>query len=173
MHGDMDFERLIDEHYASLYRFAISLCANESDACDLVQETFHLWASKGHQLADPSKVKSWLFTTLYRRFLGGRRHLLRFPHQDLEEAAEQLPGSPPQLNSLDWPVLLQNLARLDATFKAPITLFYLEDYSYDDIAKILEVPLGTVKSRISRGIAALQRMFEPSPPGHATGGSPT
>src|SRR5262245_45660698 len=73
MRGDLDFERLVDSHHAALYRFALSLCRNETEAGDLVQETFYLWAAKGHQLADPSKVKSWLFTTLHREFLGKRR----------------------------------------------------------------------------------------------------
>src|SRR5258705_12650579 len=81
MRGDLDLERLVDQHYAALYRFALSLAGHESDACDLVQETFFLLTTKGHQLADPSKVKSWLFTTLYRLFTGGRARLDRFsPH---------------------------------------------------------------------------------------------
>ena len=53
-----------------LYRFALSLSRQESDAADLTQQTFFLWASKGHQLRDQSKVKTWLFTSLYREFLG-------------------------------------------------------------------------------------------------------
>lgn len=159
MRGDMDLERLTDQHYAPLYRFALSLCANESDACDLVQETFYLLATKGHQLGDPAKVKSWLFTTLYRMFLGRRRRLVRFPHHELGEVESELPEAPPPSERLDWPVIAGCLARLDETFRGPIALFYLEDYSYDQIAKILEVPLGTVKSRISRGIASLQRMM--------------
>ena len=159
MRGDMDLERLADQHYAPLYRFALSLCANESDACDLVQETFYLLATKGHQLDDPSKVKSWLFTTLYRMFLGRRRRFVRFPHHELDEVAEELPEAPPLPDCVDWPVIAACLTRLDETFRGPVALFYLEEYSYDEIAKILEVPLGTVKSRISRGIASLQRMM--------------
>ena len=61
-----------------LYRFALSLSRQESDAADLTQQTFLLWASKGHQLRDPSKVKTWLFTSLYREFLGRKRQQDRF-----------------------------------------------------------------------------------------------
>jgi RNA polymerase sigma factor (sigma-70 family) len=160
MRGEMDLERLVEQHYAALYRFALSLSGHESDASDLVQETFYVLATKGHQLVDSTKVKSWLFTTLYRAFTGGRRRLLRFPHHDLMEVEAELPvllPEPPAQS--DWVTVSQCLVRLDETFRAPIALFYLEDYSYKDIAEVLQVPLGTVKSRIARGIAALQFMI--------------
>lgn len=161
MRGDLDFEQLVEHHHAPLYRFAISLCRNESEAGDLVQETFYLWAAKGHQLADAAKVKSWLFTTLHREFLGKRRRFVRFPHHELAEVEAELPEVPPELPAqLDWDVLSDCLSRLDATFRAPVALFYLEDYSYNEIAEVLGVPLGTVKSRIARGIAQLQQMLK-------------
>jgi RNA polymerase sigma-70 factor (ECF subfamily) len=157
--GDLDLERLTNEHYAALYRFALSLCAHESDAADLVQETFYLLATKGHQLQDAAKARSWLFTTLHRLFLGRRRRLVRFPHHELTEVEGELPELPPEPVQVDWPTILEGLARLDERFRGPIALFYLEDYSYDDIARTLELPLGTVKSRIARGLAQLQRMM--------------
>src|SRR5207248_8103535 len=76
-----DFQQLVDRQYAPLYRFALSLSKSEADAADLTQQTFFLWVSKGHQLRDRSKAKAkaWLFTTLYREFLGRRRREVRFP----------------------------------------------------------------------------------------------
>jgi RNA polymerase sigma-70 factor, ECF subfamily len=163
MRSDMDLDRLVEQHYAALYRFALSLSAHESDASDLVQETFYLLATKGHQLLDSTKVKSWLFTTLYRLFTGRRRRLIRFPEHDLETVSAELPVILPEPPSGgDSKMLLQCLTRLDETFRAPIALFYLEDYSYNEIAEILHVPLGTVKSRMARGIAALQTMMTAS-----------
>ena len=163
MRSDMDLDRLVEQHYAALYRFALSLSGHESDASDLVQETFYLLATKGHQLLDRTKVKSWLFTTLYRLFTGGRRRLIRFPEHELETVSAELPVILPEPPSGDEAkMLLQCLTRLDETFRAPIALFYLEDYSYNDIAEILHVPLGTVKSRMARGIAALQTMMTAS-----------
>ena len=53
---------LVDLYYGPLYRFALSLTRTETDACDLTQETFRIWATKGHQLQDRTRVKSWLFT---------------------------------------------------------------------------------------------------------------
>src|SRR5580765_4081397 len=59
-----DFEGLVERYYRSLYQFAFSLSRSEAEACDLTQQTFYIWATKGSQLRDASKVKSWLFTTL-------------------------------------------------------------------------------------------------------------
>jgi RNA polymerase sigma factor (sigma-70 family) len=156
MHGEMDFDALVEQHYAALYRFAFSLAGNESDAGDLVQDAFHTLLIKSAGIADLTKVKSWLFTTLYRHFLGRRKHLVRFPQHELGEVENELPEILPELGPADWQQVTDALAKVDEVFRAPVALYYLEEYSYPEIARILEVPLGTVKSRISRGIAHLQ-----------------
>jgi RNA polymerase sigma-70 factor (ECF subfamily) len=165
MRGDLDFEQLVEAHHGPLYRFALSLTRNETDAADLVQETFYVWAAKGHQLGDKAKAKSWLFTTLHREFLAKRRRATRFPHLELAEVEAELPEQPPLLHGrLDWDMLSECLAKLDPVFRAPVALFYLEDYAYNDIAEILGVPLGTVKSRIARGVGQLQQLLNrPNP----------
>jgi RNA polymerase sigma-70 factor, ECF subfamily len=160
MAQETDFERLVDDYYPSLYRFAYSLTRQESDACDLTQQTFYIWAKKGHQLQNPAKVKTWLFTTLHREYLQQRRRSNRFSNVNLDEAEHELPEvAPTRTSQTDAPAAVQALARLDQSFQAPVALFYLEDYSYLDIAQILEIPLGTVKSRISRGISQLQQLL--------------
>ncbi|HXB59356.1 MAG TPA: RNA polymerase sigma factor, partial [Candidatus Acidoferrales bacterium] len=83
MAQSVDFENLVSSHYGTLYQFALSLTRDEAEACDLTQETFCIWAAKGHQLRDVTKVKTWLFTTLHREFLGSRRRQTRFPHVEL------------------------------------------------------------------------------------------
>src|SRR6266536_2235873 len=87
------FEAIVSEHYEPLYRFAMSLTRAEADARDLTQQTFYIWATKGHQLRDLSKVKAWLFTTLHRAFLESRRRGTRFPHHSLDEVPlDELPA---------------------------------------------------------------------------------
>jgi RNA polymerase sigma-70 factor, ECF subfamily len=172
--SELDFQSLVDLHYGTLYRFAMSLTRVESDACDLVQQTFLTWATKGHQLQDSSKVKSWLFTTLHRAFLESRRRLARFPHLEITEAEAELPNVEPELvNHLDAMDVVRLLSQVDEQFQAAVALFYLEDYSYNEIADILEVPLGTVKSRIARGLAQLKELVlrKAASPGKATGGT--
>lgn len=158
MPDNVEFESLVERFYLPLYQFAFSLTRVEADACDLTQQTFTIWAAKGHQLRDASKVKTWLFTTLHREFLDSRRRQLRFPHQDLETSEAELPTIPPvPVSGLDAGQVLEALGRLDETFQAPVALFYLQDHSYAEIAEILNVPLGTVKSRLARGISQLQQ----------------
>jgi RNA polymerase sigma-70 factor, ECF subfamily len=166
----LDFDSLVELHYGALYRFAMSLTRAESDACDLVQQTFLTWATKGHQLEDPSKVKSWLYTTLHRAFLESRRRVTRFPHLEISKVEAELPTVGPDLVSqLDAADVLGLLGHVDDQFQAAVALFYLEDYSYNEIAAILEVPLGTVKSRIARGLAQLRELvLRTAPHGRGT-----
>ena len=167
MPGVEAFEALVKEFYSPLYRFALSLAHSENDADDLTQQTFYVWANKGHQLRNPSKIKTWLFTTLYHEHLRSRRRHTRFPHQELSEADAELPAIMPDwTHRLDGRSVVALLEQVDDMFRAPVALFYLEEVSYKEIAEILDIPLGTVKSRISRGVALLQRLTlrdEPRP----------
>ena len=147
-----------------LYRFALSLSRRESDAMDLTQQTFYLWALKGHQLREASKVKTWLFTTLYREFLSKRRRDDRFVETDDEELmAEPAHIDSTVVNELDASAVQKALHQLDEKFRAPLALFYLEQHSYREIAEILSLPIGTVMSRISRGKAELRRQLSDVP----------
>ena len=157
MSATPDFQQLVDQQYAPLYRFALSLSKSEPDAADLTQQTFFLWASKGGQLRDRSKAKSWLFTTLYREFLGRRRHEVRFPKVELEEAGEEEMSILPNVNELDGAAVLEALRGVEEGFRVPLTMFYLEQFSYQEIAHMLEIPIGTVMSRLSRGKAQLRQ----------------
>jgi len=160
MSAKLDFESIVASYYRPLYQFAYSLTQAESDACDLTQQTFYVWATKGHQLRDQSKVKTWLFTTLHRLFLETKRRQIRFPHHELTDVEGELPSISPQLASqLDSEQVVRALRKLDENFQSPVALFYLDDCSYKDIAEILGIPLGTVKSRISRGLAQLQKLL--------------
>src|SRR6185295_8713811 len=87
-----DFEEIVSQHYEPLYKFAFSLTGSEADACGLTQETFYIWATKGHQLRERGKVKSWLFTTLHREFLNKRKRAVRFPDVELIDGDSQLPA---------------------------------------------------------------------------------
>jgi RNA polymerase sigma-70 factor (ECF subfamily) len=155
-----DFEEIVDRFYPMLYRFALSLARNEADASDLTQETFSIWATKGHFLRDGSKAKSWLFTTLYREFISSRRREMRWPKEELSEVEHELPCAMPEtVDRLESAQVMEALQSVDETFRAPLVLFYLQEHSYEEIAHILEIPIGTVMSRLSRGKQKLQQAF--------------
>ena len=162
-----DFEVLVELHYRRLYQFAYNLTHDEAEASDLTQQTYLKFAEKGHQLRDPSKAKTWLFTTLHREFLQARRRSARFPHHELDSVANELPSIPAvTVDRLDSATVVATLAQINEAYRTPLTLFYLEDYSYREIAEILDVPVGTVQSRIARGKCQLYKilMGKSSPP---------
>ncbi len=172
MAHDEDLAGVVDLYYRSLYQYAYRLTHSEADASDLTQQTYYIWQIKGHQLREANKVKTWLFTTLHREYLNSRRIYQRFPHFELEQAIHELPAAPePDFETLDASTVLEALTRLEEPFQAPVILFYLEDCSYKEIADILGIPIGTVKSRLSRGLAQLhQFLTEPSAtPSHYEG----
>jgi len=133
----------------------------EADARDLTQDTFRELAAKARQLREASKAKSWLFTTLYRAFVDKHRRLNRYPEVEYGAAERELPALEPEApTKIDAAAARAALARLDETYRAPLTLFYLEDHSYLEIAEILGIPIGTVMSRLSRGRALLRELLE-------------
>ncbi len=148
----IDFEQLATEHYSGLYRFAVSLCRAQADAYDLTQQTFLLWAERGHQLKKAEKVKSWLFTTLYREYLRSRRRGDRFPHLEITASEHELPTvTADMLEKLEGAEVMESLQELEENFRVPLSLFYVGNYSYKEIAEVLDIPMGTVMSRIARG----------------------
>jgi RNA polymerase sigma-70 factor (ECF subfamily) len=152
------FTQLVDAHYVALYRFALSLARNPADAGDLVQQTFFVWATKGHGLREAAKAKSWLFTTLYREFLRGRRREARATSlEELPAGADELAAEEvDQIGRLDAADVVTALQSVDEVFRAPLTLFYMQELSYLEIAEVIGVPIGTVMSRLSRGKAQLR-----------------
>ena len=160
MTGNMEFESLVERYYAPLYQFAFSLTRAEADACDLTQQTFSIWAAKGHQLRDFSKVKTWLFTTLHREFLDSRRRQSRFPQVDIEANEAELPAvAPVEVSGAGRGQVLNALARVDEFSRRRWRCFTCKTAPYNEIAEILGVPLGTVKSRLARGIGQLQQLL--------------
>ena len=157
---ELDFQELVNTYYQPLYRFAYSLAHNVEEASDLTQQVFLIWATKGSSLKDKTKVKSWLFTILYREFLGMRRRTSRFPHISAEVIEHELPPIESRIvNRLDAKSAVEALSQIDEAFRAPLALFYMKDMSYKEIAKTLDIPIGTVMSRLSRGKAQLKKIL--------------
>ncbi len=159
--ADEFYNTLVTEWYERLYRFAFSLARNRDDALDLTQQTFLRWAEKGHTLRDRKRVKSWLFTVLYRDFITCFRRRKHIDGKPVEEVLELTPSETPGPDvSADGQLVLEALLGLEEMFRAPLTLFYLQDHSYREIAEILDLPIGTVMSRLARGKEHLRKRME-------------
>ncbi|MBN2506616.1 MAG: RNA polymerase sigma factor [Verrucomicrobia bacterium] len=156
-------EQAVKAHYASLFRFAWSLARSEADALDLTQETYRRLAQKRHQIRDPAKLKSWLFTTLYRQFIDARQQQSRVETRGSSDDLPSVAATAPPTASLDGAAAREALLDLEEPFRSPLVLFYLEEHSYKEIAGILQVPIGTVMSRISRGRNLLRARLGETP----------
>ena len=153
----MDFQELVDANHTALYRFALSLTKSQDRAADLVQQTFYRWAAKGQELRDPSRAKSWLFTTLYREVIKAHHQESLFAQVDLSEVPEAITDVDLIPDEVDSAAVREILFSFEEIYRAPLVLFYLNQLSYREIAKTLGIPIGTVMSRISRGKARLRR----------------
>lgn len=157
---ELNYEQIINSCYEPLYRFALSLTHKRDEACELTQETFCRLLSKGSQLRDRSKVKAWMFTTLYRVYIGWKRRELRLPHFEISSVEGELPVlTPGMADESDAETVLETLLEIDERYRSPLVLFYLEQQSYREIAEILEIPCGTVMSRLSRGKDTLRKLL--------------
>jgi RNA polymerase sigma-70 factor, ECF subfamily len=165
--GDARFEAEALPFIDDVYRFALSLTRDASDADDVVQETFLRAYRSWHTFQPGSDARRWLFTITRNVFLRSRERERR--HVDVEDGdLEALStfathtemvrdGSDQILSRIDLgPALRRALDDLDEPFKSAVMLVDLEDQSYEAAAQILGVPIGTVRSRLFRGRRILQ-----------------
>ena len=154
---------IVDRLYSSLYQFAVGLSKSESDAADLVQQTFLTLSQRLDQIRDFSKIKSWLFTTLRRNFLLEIRRQQRHPEVEFLLGIHDFPARDSKaLRSLDARSLREALLKVDEKYRVVLELFYASNLSYREIACTLGIPIGTVMSRLSRGKAQLRSILSTS-----------
>ena len=159
----VDMPELIGSHYESLYRYAYRLSGNEGDAADLTQETFGKAITRLRQLRDPSRAKSWLFQILRNVYLHKVRDDRRRRVVPLDSIGDLVDDPPEAVPEFDSATLQQALNELDETFRTPLILFYFEEFSYRDIADQLDLPIGTVMSRLARAKGYLREKLSGSP----------
>ncbi|HEV8574438.1 MAG TPA: sigma-70 family RNA polymerase sigma factor [Dehalococcoidia bacterium] len=157
--GDDSFEREALSYVDSLYGTALRLTRRPADAEDLVQDTYLKAFRSSAQFTRGTNLKAWLFTILHNTFRNVRRHDGRNPVDIDSEVVEQAAADPTQdptpeqiLTRATLDVDLQTaLDELPESFRQAVWLRDVEELSYADIAAALDVPIGTVMSRISRG----------------------
>lgn len=149
---DEEFAQRIAALRDALYRVTCFQLPQRADREDAVQETIRKAWEKRDGLRDDSLLKTWVI-----RILLNECHDIRARNQRALPT-EELPGlqsPPPEHNALN-----ESIARLDDVHRLPIQLHYIEGYSIDEVAQMLQIPSGTVKSRLSRGRAKLRTLLD-------------
>lgn len=168
-----DFARLIEAQIPRLRRYARALTRDVSRADDLVQNCLLRAVTKQHLWEAGTDLRAWLFTILHNQHVNDVRRAVREgTNVAVEDVAAILPVRPNALASLELRDLEAALAKLAPEQRQVILLVGLEGMSYDEVAAILQVPVGTVRSRLSRGrdqLRLLMGMGEvPAPQDSAT-----
>jgi len=157
---------------SSLYNFAYRLVGNEADAEDLVQDTYVEAFRHAGQLRNLARCRAWLFCILRNRRVSRERMRRARPEliileggleaADTSMASETMPQLERAVVArLTRPAILQALATLHEDMRSALLLCDLEGFTYEEIADIMQCPIGTVRSRIARARAQLMRHLAP------------
>lgn len=173
MADQADFERDAMQYTRQLYSAAMRMTRNPADAEDLVQETFLKAYRAYHTFQEGTNLKAWLYRILTNTYINKYRKDSRRPSEvdlgsveDLylyrrvgsEESAEAARTTEDRvLDGLVESDIKKAVEDLPENFRLPVLLADLEGFSYKEIAEILDIPIGTVMSRLHRGRKAMQK----------------
>lgn len=156
-----EFARLLEKEIPRLRRYARALVRGDSGrADDLVQSCMVRAIAKQHLWEPGTDLRAWLFTILHNQFVNDvRRSAREGTTVDIQEAATKLTTKSNAIPSLELRDLENALNSLPPEQREAILLVGLEGMGYDEAASILQIPIGTVRSRLSRGRDQLRRLM--------------
>ncbi|MBI3839466.1 MAG: sigma-70 family RNA polymerase sigma factor [Planctomycetia bacterium] len=158
----LDIAQLVSDYHQALYRYAYRLTGSVQDAEDLTQQVFLIAQQKLDQVRDAEGVRGWLFTVLRNSFLKSCRQPRPLLAASAEFDINKIPDDAIE-QSIDSVRLQAAINALSDEFKIVILMFYFEHRPYRVIAELLDIPLGTVMSRLARAKANLRRaLCEPA-----------
>lgn len=161
--SDTEFKALLVDVIPRLRSFALSLARNSSVADDLVQEALiRAWNARD-RYAGGTNFKAWTLTILRNQFLNGLRRRKHTAEWNDEAAEKVLIGAADQDRNIHVADVAAALRRLPAEQRQALMLVGAEQLTYEQTAEICGVPIGTIKSRVARGRAALVRLVESEP----------
>lgn len=152
------------EHIPGLRRYARALAGSAADADDLVQECLSRALARRQQASDIRNLRAYLFTILHNAHVDRLAERRRWNYAVPDEALENLTARPaPQHGMLELHDLVEALERLPEEQRQAVLLVGYEGLAYREAAEVLDIPIGTVMSRLSRGREALRRMMNGAP----------
>ncbi|MES9991447.1 MAG: sigma-70 family RNA polymerase sigma factor [Candidatus Thiodiazotropha sp.] len=166
------FEQLVEPHFYRLYRLAYRLTSNQHDAEDLVQELLTRLYPKTAQLQQVDELKTWLARALYNLFIDKLRArgsmVVGHTDDDLSQRLEELPGETvgPEQCQERWQALdqlNQALNQLREPHRTLLIMHDVEGYTLTELQQILDLPLGTLKSRLHRARGGLRQILAMEP----------
>ena len=156
-----DFNRLLEEQIPRLLRYARALTRNTERADDLVQETLVRALAKQHLWQAGTNLRAWLFTLMHNQNVNNVRYGIREGQNiDVEDMSNVLAATTDPTASRQLYELNRALSQLAQEQRQAILLVDLEEFSYEETAAILNIPVGTVRSRLSRGRDQLRRLMD-------------
>ena len=156
-----DFHDLIEREIPRLRRYARALTRSADRADDLVQETLLRAVAKAHLWQPGTDIRAWLFTIMHNQHVNMVRRAIREEATvDIEQVSSSMAATTDPTGSRQLRELERALGRLPSEQREVILLVGLEGLSYESAAQILGVPVGTVRSRLSRGRDALRRLMD-------------
>jgi RNA polymerase sigma-70 factor (ECF subfamily) len=155
-----DIYRSIEAEIPRLRRYARALARDTAAADDLVQDCLARALGKLHLWQEGSDLRAWLFTILHNQYVNQVRRAVREGVAvGLSETEPMLNQAPHQGKRLELRDLERAIAKLPDEQRAVVLLVGLEGMRYEEVAEIFDVPIGTVRSRLSRGRDALRRLM--------------
>jgi len=159
--GVSDFNSLVEREIPRLRRYARALTRSGDRADDLVQEVLIRAISKAHLWQTGTDIRAWLFTIMHNQYVNMVRHAMREEATiDIEQMSSPLVATTDPTASCQLRELERALNCLPDEQREIILLVGLEGMSYEAAAQVLSVPVGTVRSRLSRGREALRRLLD-------------
>lgn len=154
--GTTDLTQLVAKHHQAVYRYAYRLSGSVADAEDLTQQVFLTLQEKLGQLRKAESVRSWLFTVLRNCFVKSLRKRRPAPATNFELNVDNIPSQTPESEEIDREQLQQALDALPERYRLVLVMFYYENLAYKEIAEKLDLPIGTVMSRLARAKGLLR-----------------
>jgi RNA polymerase sigma-70 factor (ECF subfamily) len=153
----VDLRSLIAAHHAAVYRFAFRLAGQQADAEDVTQQTFLVAQQHLQQLRQPENPLPWLLTIARSCWLKSARRKRPVPAASVELNIDDVAAPRSDREPIDQQELQSALDELPDEFKLVVVMFYFQESSYREIAAELEIPIGTVMSRLARAKAQLRK----------------